>query len=68
VAEWFVKLDDRELSFIATPHYFKERNLHPSDEMANHAEHFSAKPSLAFAAERHIGQGKSVSCPEWVVL
>jgi hypothetical protein len=57
VAEWFVQLYDGGLSFIATPHYFKERKLHSSDEMANHAEHFSAEPSLAFAAERGIGQG-----------
>jgi hypothetical protein len=52
----------------ATPHYFKERKLHSSNEMANHAEHFFAEPSLAFAAERGIGQGESASSLMWVAL
>jgi hypothetical protein len=36
--------------------------------MANHGEHFSAEPNLAFATERGIRQGESASCLKWVAL
>jgi hypothetical protein len=46
----------------------KERKLRSSDEMTNHAEHFSAEPSLAFAAEWGIRQGESASSFMWGAL
>jgi hypothetical protein len=68
VAEWFVQLDDRGLLLIATPQYFKEWKLNSSDEKANNAEHFSAEPSMAFAAERGIEQGETAGSLMWVAL
>ena len=41
VAEWFVPMDDGGLSFLATPHYFKERDLHSAEEMTETDNHFS---------------------------
>ena len=32
VAEWFVQTYDGGLSFLATPHYFKERHLYSTEE------------------------------------
>jgi hypothetical protein len=63
-----VQLDDGRLSFISTPHFFEERKLHLSDELANHAKHFSTEPSVTFAVEWGIGLGKSASSLMQVAL
>jgi len=68
VAEWFVHLDDGGLSFISSPYYHLNKNLHTPASMAGKNTHFSQSPDLAYKAERGIGQGESASSLMWTAL
>ena len=68
VADWFVALDDGGLSFISTPFYHANKDLHTPDQLRNKDTHFSQAPHLAYEAERGIGQGESLSSLMWTAL
>ena len=68
IAEWFVKLDDGGLSFLATPLYQQQRSLKTSIEMRQDDGHFSRNPHLAIIPARGVGQGESASSLLWVAV
>jgi hypothetical protein len=68
VAEWFVELDDGGLSFISSPFYHLNKDLHSPESMAGKNTHFSQAAHMAFEAQRSIGQGESASSLMWVAL
>jgi hypothetical protein len=59
VTDWFVELDDHGLSFLSTPFFAQEQDLHTAKEMLQDDHYISKKPFLAFMAERGIGQSES---------
>ena len=68
VAEWFVELDDGGLSFISSPFYHLNKNIHTPEQLHNKNTHFTQSPQLGFTAERGIGQGESASSLMWTAL
>ena len=68
VAEWFVALDDKGLSFIGSPYYHHNRQLKTAEELYQNAAHHTKDPSLGFTADRGIGQGESASSLLWVAM
>jgi hypothetical protein len=68
VAEWLVQMMMVNCLFLTTPNYFKERDFHSAEEMAETDDHFSSAPHLGFVTERGIGQGESASSLTWTAL
>jgi len=68
VAEWFVELDDGGISFISSPFFNLNKDLHTPEQLKNRNTHFSNAPELGFKAERGIGQGEICSSHMWTAL
>jgi hypothetical protein len=71
VVEWFIELDDGELSFIDTPLYANTSNLHSHEDMLKGKKLMCGVKNieqLSFEADREIGQGESASSLQWTVL
>lgn len=68
IAEWFVKMDDGGLSFLATPHYHTSRSLKTPPVLLRSDGHFSNDPRLAISPERGVGQGESASSLMWTAV
>ena len=68
VTEWFVELDDHGLTFIYTPYYAHNSQLHNPEDMLREDNHMSANPGIAYEAQRGIGQGESASSLMWTAM
>jgi hypothetical protein len=77
-AQWFVQMDDGGLSFLDTPLYAADKQLHSHQEMLAGKSHMSSTltreseegpaTDLFFTPERGIGQGESASSLQWTLL
>jgi hypothetical protein len=63
-----VELDDHGLSFLSTPFFAQEQDLHTAKEMLQDDHHMFKNPFLAFMAEWGLGQGESASSLMWTAM